>query len=356
MQVLRTNGLNFCILLLALVFGHCANSQTLSTEQILEKLQLNAALYPPQDILSTKSLVLLSVPEDDNSSEWRESVDELQQFFAEQGIDAVAYVHQKSLLMLPNQVQPLPNYLANRGIKNIILFYKVSAEGPVFLAFGPYNEKPSLFSQSATFWARTGSELPPILSELDTYFKTGALRRENLLVNDSPEFFGPQLDSDGLTARSIPSNIAKAKVALNKLNVGLYNQAGAQRFSQAMLFNESNYLNKLTDRDQMLQSVGADSTNTITYLDAPLEANELRRAGYDLVLSYVTTTAEQMVNFFPSKNADYAFEGYQTKFYLSDLRTNTRYIGKEWDANADWQTALFSFLAQIKARMAEASD
>ena len=356
MQVLRTIYFNFCLLFFAFALKPVAKAQSLNADQVLEKLQINTALYPPEDILSTKSLVLLSVPEDDNTSEWRESVDELQQFFADQGIDAVAYVHQKRLLMLPNQVQQLPNYLVNRGIKNIILFYKVSAEGPVFLAFGPYNEKPTLFSQSTAFWARTGSELEPILTELDTYFKTGALRRENLLVNDNPEFFGPELDSDGLTARSIPSNIGQAKVALNKLNVRLFKQAGAQRFSQDLLFNESDYLRKLTHRDQMLQSIGVDSTNTITYLESPLDRTELRRADYDLVLSYVTTTAEQMKKFFPSKSADYAFEGYQTKFYLSDLRTNTRYIGKEWDANTDWQAALFSFLGQIKTRMAEAND
>ena len=72
-------------------------STDLLAQDILERLSINQALYIPEDILSTKSLVLFSVPEEDKTSEWKERLDELQSFFASQGIDAIAYINQADL-------------------------------------------------------------------------------------------------------------------------------------------------------------------------------------------------------------------------------------------------------------------
>ena len=105
-----------------MAFGCSMSLQAQSDiDQYLNKLGLNQALYPPQDILKTKSLVLLSVPMDESPSEWQEILDEMQAFFAEVGVDAVAYFPVDKYDASLNDPLPLPDFTFSRGIENLII-------------------------------------------------------------------------------------------------------------------------------------------------------------------------------------------------------------------------------------------
>ena len=170
---------------------------------LLSKLEISQALYPPEDILSTKSIVLLSVPEGADRNEWMELVDELQQFLAEEGVDAIAYIETETLFAQPNQLLKIPEYLKKRDVNNLILFTAKDKDSPVFLAMGPYNGEDTFFQKGDAFWARQGAELSGMKDELSAYFKTGTLYKGNLLVNENPEFFYPKMDL-GIVAKSVP--------------------------------------------------------------------------------------------------------------------------------------------------------
>lgn len=336
------------LLCLHLVLLCCNLSGQTEAKVVLDRLQLNQALYPPEGILSSKSIVLLSVPEVSERNEWMILVDELQQFLAEEGIDAVAYIEDESLFSRPNEVLQIPDFLKKREVKNLILFSASDKDAPVFLAMGPYNGKDTFFDQSATFWARSGAELSLITDELRAYFQTGSLSKTNLLVNEKAEFFYPEV-SLGIVAKSIPPRLAEFKVAVERVDQSVYGQSGPAAFRFDRLYKEDSFNLAMTDRDYVIQSLVVDSTNNIFSREFGKTNQQLRQQGFQYQLMYVTATEDRLYEMLPFPDRPKPGNKVTHKFYLSDLRNNNIYVGKTWDASTDWNTALQQFLSQMDA-------
>lgn len=325
------------------------------TNQLLDKLQLNQALYPPESILSTKSIVLLSVPEVSDRSEWMILVDELQQFLAEVGVDAVAYIEVEPLFSIPNKVLAIPEFLNKREIQNVILFAAKNEDSPIFLAMGPYNEEPSFFDKSSTFWARYSSKLAPVTSELSTYFKTGELYRENLLVNESPEFFYSEVEL-GIVAKSIPPRLAEFKVSVEPINDALFEEIGPASFRYENLFDEEAFEQRLKDRNYMITALVTDTTNNILFKDPTKTNQAMRQEGFQYELMFVSAEDTKIYGWLPFPDRPEPTGKIIHKFYLNDLRNNNIYVGKAWDASADWNKAMSSFLAQMNEVIQEKAN
>lgn len=317
-----------------------------SAEELLGRLEVNQALYPPEDILSTKSIVLLSVPEVADRSEWMVLVDELQLFLAEEGIDAVAYIETELLFSQPNQVSILPKLFKSREIRNVILFTAKNEKSPVFLAMGSYNGEDTFFNKGDAFWARQGPALSVIKDELSAYFKTGARYRDNLLVNEHPEFFYPEVDL-GIVAKSIPPKIASFKVAVEQISEAVYTKPGLASFRFDNFYKRDSFELALRDRGYLIQALVMDTTNNISLKDVARTNQELRRDGFQYELLYVTGPERLVYDWISFPDRPKPTDKVVHKFYLSDLRNNNIYVGKNWDASADWNTAFESFLAQV---------
>lgn len=317
-----------------------------SIEELLGRLEVNQALYPPQDILSSKSIVLLSVPEVADRSEWMVLVDELQLFLAEEGIDAVAYIETEVLFSQPNQVSTIPELFKNREIRNVILFTAKNEKAPVFLAMGSYNGEGTFFNKGDTFWARQASELTAIKDELSAYFKTGALYRDNLLVNEHPEFFYPEVGL-GIVAKSIPPKIASFKVAVEQVNKTMYTNPGLASFRFDNFYKRDSFELALQDRNYLIQALVTDTTNNISLKEIARTNQELRRDGFQYELLHVSGPERLVYDWISFPDRPTPTDKVVHKFYLSDLRNNNIYVGKNWDASVDWNTAFENFLSQI---------
>lgn len=315
-------------------------------ESLLGRLELNQALYPPEDILSTKSIVLLSVPEVADRSEWMVLVDELQQFLADEGVDAVAYIETEALFAQPNEVLSIPELFKSRDVRNIILFTAKNEKTPVFLAIGPYNGESTFFNKGDAFWAREATGLEGIKDELSAYFKTGTLYRENLLVNEHPEFFYPEMEL-GIVAKSIPPKIASFKVAVEQIDKSIYTKPGLASFRYDNFYKRDSFELALQDRNYLIQELVTDTTNNFSLKENARTNQELRRDGFQYELLYVTGPERLVYDWISFPNRTTPTDKVVHKFYLSDLRNNNIYIGKNWDASTDWNTAFENFLAQI---------
>ncbi len=334
--------------------GYSAKSQS-ETNQLLDRLQLNQALYPPENILSTKSMVLLSVPEGAERSEWMVLVDELQQFLAEEGIDAVAYIEVESLFSVTNKVLEIPEMLKKRGIENLVLFAASEKDAPIFLAIGPYNKTASFYDKSSVFWTRYASKLASVTSELSTYFKSGALYRDNLLVNESPEFFYPEVEL-GIVSKSIPPKLAEFKVSIEPINETLFDQLGPPSFRYDNFFSGDSFKQSIKDRNYMIEAQAVDSTNNIYFKDPSKTNQALRQDGFQYELMFVSGSDERVYDWLPFPDRPKTTGKIIHKFYLNDLRNNNIYVGKTWDASSDWREAMTNFLAQMEEVIQEKSN
>lgn len=316
-------------------------------DEYLKKLNLNQALYPPEDILKTKSVVLVSVPMDDSPTEWQEILDEMQGFFAEVGVDAVAYLNVNRFDVSQNIPENYPDFLLKRGIENLIFFVATSVEGPYFFAITQFNNQETFYNQGAPAFARLASKLPPVWDELRASFKTDQFQITNLLVNENPEFFYPKVEP-GIVARSVPPQVAEFKIAMRPFDWAKYQNHPIYRTQYSNLFAGDSLRQALNNQNRALQSVSADSTNTLELVDLLANEAELRRAGFIYELQMVKGREDLVHEWIAFPNRPKPSNKMVYKFYLNDLRTNTIYIGKEWDASTNWFEAFNRFMGQIR--------
>ena len=330
--------------MLCFITGFQTSAQ--STDDLLQRLKLNQALYPPQDILSTKSLVLLSVPEDSQISEWQILADELQTFFAEVGIDAIVWLDARKYQIQQQIVEEVPETILKRQPKNLILFQVKNKEAPVFVAMGPFNGKTSLWNKGDSFWARQSVNLEGITNELSILFRTDQFYRDNLLVNESPEFFYPEFDF-GLTAKSIPPIISRYKTYVEPFDLSYPEQCGFPIFTFESFNNLDEVKSGLQERNYRIEGIATDTINNIFSRDYSRNIQQLRRDGFQYALKYVKGSEIELYKMMPYDGRSKPTERIMYKFFLENLRNNNNYVGMQWDAHEDWDTALSNFLSQM---------
>ena len=343
---MRSHTYNFVLLIFLICCSFSLTAQG-DIDQYLSKLGLNQALYPPEDILKTKSLVLLSVPMDDAPNEWQEILDEMQAFFSEVGVDAVAYFLADRFDAATNTPQPLPDFTFKRNIQNLIILSAQKVKGPIFIAITQFNNQESLYARGAPAYARLTSDLSTVWQELGTYFRTTQFQRTNLLVNESPEFFYPTVQP-GIVARSIPPQVAEFKIAMKPVDDKKFDQLPIYKIQHGNLFAGDSLRKAILGQNQQLQRLSADSTNTMELVSLSEDDATLRRAGFIYELKMLKGPEEELNQWIPFPNNPKGSKRVVYKFYLDDLRTNTIFIGKEWDASESWFEAFNSFVGQIR--------
>lgn len=312
---------------------------------------MNDALDPPANILGSKSVVLISVPAGSPFGEWKKYADELQAFFGQEGIDAVAFYNVDLQRTIPNQVQPVPEFMLNRKISNLI-FLVVGNEGqPSILGIGPFNGKASFYNPGDIFWIRQFNEIKTVFNELNTLFKTGSFPRTNLLVNETPEFFDFEKPKFANNYASFPPGLEKKKIAIPLLKP--YPKfAGAQQLSSSHFHQPGLNAQQMANWNAALDALVADSLFDIHRVamdttTVPL----LRRAGYTHVLNFVVADSEYIYGLFRYKKREEVEAAHLFKFYLEDLANRNVFLGRSWDAAIDWRTAFESFIAQMRKEL-----
>lgn len=351
---MRTVIYKFSAVITALLFFFTAQAQT-DVDDFLANLGLNQALYPPEDILKTKSLVLLSVPLDDAPNEWQKILDEMQLFFAQQGVNAVAYYPLDRYQIFKNQMQELPDFTFKRNLQNLIFFSAESLEGPFFFAITTFNGQNSLYNKGAAAYARLTTDLSTIWQELEGLFKTDQFQRTNLLVNENPELFYPSLET-GVVARSIPPQVKEFKIAVRPLDLGKYRTDARARAQFHQLFQSDSLRKAVEEQNRYITSIAVDSTNTISLVDLDEDVGSLRRDDYIYELKMVQGKESEVYEWINFPDRPQAQNRTVYKFFLDDLRTNTIYVGKEWDASPNWFEALAQFVDQIRQAALQEED
>ncbi|MCE7994950.1 MAG: hypothetical protein HEP71_23435 [Roseivirga sp.] len=317
----------------------------------MDKLELNQALDPPQDILSSKSLVLISAPVEAAPGEWKKRAEEMQAFFGEAGIDAVAYFNLNRKFTIPGFEAEVPKIIADRKITNLIFLIVGDEEQESIIGFGPYNGKPGLYDRSTPFWARSFTDMETVFEEMSLRFKTGAFPRTNLLVNDSPEFFDFTRPPFTANYASFPPELGKKIIGIPMLR-SQSAAPGAQLLTANVFDDSAEPGLTFEERNGALGAVVLDSLMEMRRIDLTGTTEALlRRDGVTHLLYYVAGDSEYVYNLFRFKGREDVPASFLVKFFLKDLRNQNIFLGRSWDANSDWQSALDSFMAQIEKEL-----
>ncbi|MFT6828336.1 MAG: hypothetical protein ACJAZV_001628 [Roseivirga sp.] len=316
---------------------------------LFQRLQMNEAFNPPQDILSTKSIVLIDVPMGVLQDERNKLADQIQLFFAEVGIDAVVYFAVPKFYSVGGMTEQIPNDIIRRDIKNLIFISILDVKKDFVLGMGPFNGKDTFYDKGANFWIRRTTDLTTVFDQLRGLFKSDGFSKTNLLVSNSAEFFEPSVSGFRQAYATLPSEFVGKKIAIPKMETDPLSKTGPLLFDTDAIQNPEKFENQLKTRVNRLNLLA--NTDSTLFVVVDLENKDdaaLRRAKVDYVLHYVEAEAPNVYRFLPFKGRKDDKKDVLVKFFLRDVRTNNAYLGELWDANPDWTTALNSFLDQIE--------
>jgi hypothetical protein len=321
---------SICIVLV-FIASSAAAQLPLNEQQFLARLKAGNTL--PEKILSTRSVVIYPI------SFSVKDLENIQKSFQKTGIDAVAYFETDYLSSGRDGSVAFAEYLNKREITNLVIFRKES-DYSVYIT--EFNHKANLVEQDQNAWTIQDSHFDLLLQEI---YRTAAntFRNENLLVNDVPETGFPVSAIDGVRNEYFAIDLKVDPLAVPK-----FGDEGMDRALEELM---KSYPNKYTLTEPNVSESELRKQGFLYVLRFTHARNRVARS----LLGYETKRAETGI-----VSMQYAGEEQQVKnisaneivfkFYFKHLESKNVFLGRKWDADPNWQQALWN---QIKGYKVE---
>lgn len=332
----------------------------------------------PEDILQTKSVVLVSVPPVSKSSsergDWKAYSAEAHEYFRKIGIDPVAYVYFEDVYASPEVASAFASHFTKREIKYIIILSQVYIK---------IKNKESLrhvvlitsFSNDAEFikngqkaYKDQSKDLEKIMKKIyGTTIRKDYVKTNNLII-DVPEYL-PEINIlTGRRNQSYPVDLRVDKLAVPKFEVveipanrpgGMLNNRIAAEVEKA---------NEQVERQNFLiDRIFQDYPWTYELVSPEMDEKELYRNGFLYKLVRISSSGKQIKEFLGYELNDIESDYISTikkpdgsftlraipvnapvhKYYIKSLARDEVYLGQYWDADETWQDALKNHLTNL---------
>jgi hypothetical protein len=299
----------------------------------LEQLNLQGGL--PEKLLSTRTVVFYDY------TLTEKEIKDVQHSFQTTGVDAVAYFELDMLTAGRDVTKAFAEYLNKREVTNL-LFVQKSEQGFRIIST-PYNGKETVIDKQQAAWSHSNSNLNEALKEL--YRASSYQKRQNLLINDSPE--------TGLKINPILGNrnefyaidLKVDPLAVPKTGDELKDKELEEIFK---LYYPLKY--KMTEPgtpEKDLRKQGLLYVVCFVHTRGGV-AKEL--LGYDMsksesaLVSVTYPESQQQLKSISSNTPVY-------KFYFKHIDSGNVFFGTKWDADLTWEQALINQIKGMKAEL-----
>jgi hypothetical protein len=332
----------------------------------------------PEDLLSTRSAVLVSVPPKSKSTsergDWKGFSTEMHQEFRKMGIDAVAYLNIEDVMAGLDATRAFSSFLNSRQIKNLVLLSKVNLKiagkesERVVVVITPYNGTDTFMSNGQQAWKDQDKDMEKVVKNLGKAVYKSKQENKNFLITEKPEFF---TDVDLITKRRFPSFAGDLKI--DKLAVPMYTKVEIPANKPGGVVNNNvekeieRYNAKVASANNVLKSALQDYPFKYELVAYDGDDKKLYNAGFQYVLLNLNTTGytiREMLNYEVDKNeTDYITMKTSNgktilrtipvnapvyKFYVKHLVTGDVYLGTKWDADETADDALKNYIQNFK--------
>ncbi len=322
----------FYIFLLVL-FSHIVGAQDHSAGSLISRLHVDGTL--PDDIRSGKSLLLISCDSSVSCDNWRTMASETQPRLADAGVDAVATYYMEDILSGADPFAAFMDQFGSRQVTHLVILHHSSTGYDVILT--QFNEK-EFISEGQKAWSTHSPELRQALNNVYRAVANSGQPLRNLLILDQPEY-GEMADIfTGRRAEFYDLNFSSDKLAV-------YPFADTAEIRRVMSAYPYKY----------------------EIIDPSVPEKELRSEGFEFVLRYVHTRAENTKRLLGyevnEKETSYVSEimvdgkpvlrsfprdEHVYKFYIKHVYSGNIFLGKKWDASPSWQEALTNYLITLR--------
>ncbi len=368
----------FLTLLLGVIFLHPIYSQD-EEINVAGLVFLNYTGSLPETIRNGKTVVLVNttkiLAEQTFNKTAEPLIEEAQKVFSKAGIDVVGYYSLKQVFAGKDSQYGFSEAWKKREIKNIIVLSRVVYQKKnkevtryVILA-SAFNGKPSLYSNGQVGWKAQGKDFDKVLSKVAS--AANKFDRENLLINESPEFFDDVKMVWGEHVEGYLTDLDFGKLAVPTFkNVvipspkpkGVINNLVAKQVEESNALNAKN--NKVLEEKMVAYGYEYELVDpAVSYID-------LSKNGFSYVLMRLYAPGidiKKMLNYRYNEDQDtYSTQIYNAgkltvrripanglvyKYYIKHLRTGNIYLGAKWDADETWSEALDHMLYNVKVEM-----
>lgn len=301
----------------------------------------------PDELLSTKSLVLVKVPPKSTNphvrGQWQKPSEVLQVGFKKGGIDAVSYYYIDDVFSGPEVVSAFAEKFADRQLQNVIFILEEAGTYKVVIT--EITDKDNLITPGQSAWKVEGDNLETMANTIYLKAANSQQDRNNLLVIDVPIY--------GEMAHAI--------------------NARRGEYFDVNFSSETLAIPAFTDTSQ-INKVMAKYPYKYEIVDPTKSEKELRSDGYQYILYYVHTIGKNVKEIleYPTTQTETAYISEVTagdnakakvisinvntpvyKFYIKHIYSENVFLGTKWDAAPTWWDALDNYVTNLKNQLVD---
>jgi hypothetical protein len=336
----------------------------------------------PEDLLQSKSAVLVSVPPvSKNSSErgdWKSFAKEAHEYFKRIGVDPVAYFYLDDVFAGIDATREYVEHLQKREIKYVIILSKVYVKIKNkeslrnVMVITPFSNDENIIANGQLAFKDQDKDLEKMMKKLYGITIRKDFVKTNHLIIDQPEFHEGLSLIDGRRNESYPMDLRVDKLAVPKyeeVSIPANRPGGIinNRIADEVEKYNANVERLNFELDRQFQNYPWK----YELVDYNPDEKELWRKGFLYLLMRVNTsgrTIKEMLGYEVNdseteyitllKKPDGSFtlrtipvDAPVYKFYIRSLARNETYIGESWDADETWQEALTHFLNNLTDKL-----
>lgn len=305
------------------VFAQCLPD---TEETFFAKLTNNGQL-PPR-LLSGRTLFFHAHTFSDKE------LKQIQQSFAETGIDAISVIPLEVLLAGEDVRQAVYRNFQKREISNLIFIQK-NAQG-YRCVVTTFNGEVNFVDVGQSSWQAENYSLGEVLLQLKREAMAG-MKVQNLLINEQPE------------------TDVTIKVILGSRIEGFTPDLRIDRVALRLSSNEN--------ENMRIKEISSAYPFKIEFVADSLSDAQLRGMGFWYVLNCLHAREQKIRHWLeyapPKTNAllssgEKHFQPNEVvyKFYFKKLEYDNVYLGKQWDAASTWGAALQNFITSLRNELA----
>jgi hypothetical protein len=352
--------------------------QEISSAEMKLKCLLNSnSSYVPKDLLSTKTVVVISMDDRSGSGirgDWKGLAEEAHFYIAKLGIDPVTYYYVDDLISGYDVKKAITEEMVGREIQNVLMLSKdrFSGRDQFIGVITEFDQKPSFISHNQNAWKSQTSDLEILFRNLARSIDNSDLVKENFLILDSPEFFRGVKMLNGRRLEAFNTDLRIDRIAIPVFEeLPVPDNSGSINQNMVTAIQKDN--EEILQKNAQLEQLMANYPYEYKLLPYQYDENKLFLQGCQFVLMSITSSGRNVrellgyevtdqVNELITMKKDDAgniqvkaipIDGLVTKYYIKHINSGEVFLGEQWDGDDNWLDALKNHLNLLLEKLGE---
>jgi len=298
----------------------------------------------PKELLSSKTLVLVNVPNQQTNpplrGDWKSISETVQPGFKKAGIDAVAYYHIADIFSGPEVVAAFAEQFEERQLSNVIFINQKGNDYEIIIT--DITDKDNLIKPGQGAWKVTGNDLTNMTHKIYLKAASSGLDRTNLLIIEVP-IYGEMAEAiTGRRGEYFDVNFSSEKLAVPAF-------ADTAQINTVMAGYPYEY--EIVNPNESEKDLRNDGYQYVLYYVHTIGRNVKKILEYETSPSETAYISEVSSGDGSPKVKSINANTPVYKFYIKHIYSDNVFLGTKWDADTTWQDALNNYNLNLRNQL-----